>query len=166
MSIKGTALKTSRQCPIPLVYSLAPTSHSPQLVGTQAQGALTIPDTRTIGSLNVHSSKYLASSTETKTGCYVDIETTSLTVPTAEAPETTSPAVHPFMKDSPGNGVSSRKSCRSLPVCRVQRPWRTCRGRYRNALSDTNASPLNSKYCPVPDGTIQRAQVRPLTNRR
>ena len=70
-----------------------------ELVGTQAQGALTIPTQATIGSLNVHSSKYGIVYRD-EDNCYADIETTSLTVPTAEEPETTQDLqCTPFMND-------------------------------------------------------------------
>ena len=83
----------SKETPVPEVVT------DIELVGTQAQGALTIPTQATIGSLNVHSSKYGIVYRD-EDNCYADIETTSLTVPTAEAPETTQALqCTPFMKD-------------------------------------------------------------------
>ena len=74
-------------------------SSESELVEIQAQGALTIPTQATIGSLNVHSSKYGIIYRDEE-NCYADVEITSLTVPTAETPEATQALrCTPFMKD-------------------------------------------------------------------
>ena len=70
-----------------------------EAVSLKAQGALVIPTQDTLGSLNVHSSKF-GIVYRTQEGCYVDVETTSLNVPPASAPEAIQALeCTPFMND-------------------------------------------------------------------
>ena len=102
-----------------------------------AQGALTIPTQETTGSLNVHSSRFGIVYRD-EDSCYADIETTSLSVPSADEPETIQRLeCTPFMKDP------------AWQRCLLKEILRTSSGDCRCNMPGAPIEEANSIPCPI-----------------